>query len=309
MATLREIRRRIRSVTNTQQITRAMKMVAAAKLRRAQRNLMALRPYAKSLDHLRLEAARRFIGDEHPLLRPREERRVGLLLLTSDKGLCGSYNNNLVRAAEDHMRHRPELDFTVSVVGSKGAHMLRRDGVTVADEWIELEDPADFRQVLGMAELFVERFENAEIDALDVIHAYFQSPLAQPTQTIRLLPLAPLTEEELDRPGNRPAEAADEAEVGEEDEIVEPYLFEPDDESLAKAILLRNVAVQLFRTVSESQTSEHGARMTAMENATENAEEMMDELTHTYNVARQQHITGELLDIVGGANALEKNGQ
>ncbi len=288
MATLRDIRRRIRSVTNTQQITRAMKMVAAAKLRRAQRTLFALRPYAEALDRLRVEAARRFVGDEHPLLEARPERRVGLLLLTSDKGLCGSFNHNLVRDAARRVAARPE-ETVVSVVGQKGAHGLKREGVAARDLWTELKDPADFQEVRDMAARFVRRFEAGEIDALDVMYAHFQSPLTQPTTVVRLLPIEP----------------ADVEERGA-DEVVEPYLFEPDTEALAGAILLHNVAVQLVRAVSESQTSEHGARMTAMDNATENADEMVSTLTHTYNQARQAHITAELLDIVGGANAQEK---
>ncbi len=289
MATLRDIRRRIRSVSNTQQITRAMKMVAAAKLRRAQRNLFALRPYAEALDRLRRQAALRFIGDEHPLLEVRPERRVALLMMTSDKGLCGSYNHNLVRALFSHLVTHRGPTYPVSVIGARGARALRREGLAPVDAWTELLDPADFEEVYGIAERFVRRFEAREIDALDVIYAHFQSPIAQPIQVRRLLPIAPLRPEEDETP-----------------DVVEPVLFEPDAESLAEAILVRNVAVQLFRALSEAQTSEHGARMTSMENATENAEEMLDTLTHLYNRARQQAITRELLDIVGGANALGK---
>ncbi len=288
MPSLRDIKRRIRSVTNTQQITRAMKMVAAAKLRRAQRSLFALRPYAERLDHLRLEAARRFLGDEHPLLEVRPERRVALLVLTSDKGLCGAFNHNLVRAVEDRLEGPGRPAVAVSVIGVRGARMLRRSGIEPTDVWTDLQDPASFQQAYDIAWRFVHRFGAGEVDALDALFAHFRSPISQPIQVRRLLPIEPL------RLG-----------PGDSAEVIEPYLFEPDTEALAEAILVHNVAVQMYRAVSENQTSEHGARMTAMDNATENAEEMIDTLTHDYHRARQQHITRELLDIVGGANALQ----
>ena len=287
MATLRDIQRRIRSVTNTQQITRAMKMVAAAKLRRAQRRLLALRPYAEALDRLRLEAARRFIGNEHPLLEVRPERRIALLVLTSDKGLCGSFNQNLVRACLAAAESRGGPERFVSVIGRKGAVALHRAGLEPADAWTDLPDPVRFLEVEQMARQFVERFERREIDALDILYAEFRSAMSQRIRTQRLLPIEPLRIEDLQ---------AREAER-------EAYIFEPGDEALASALLMRNVAVQLFRAICENQTSEHGARMTAMDNATENADEMIGDLTRLYNRARQQHITRELLDIVGGANA------
>jgi F-type H+-transporting ATPase subunit gamma len=287
VATLREIRRRIRSIQSTQQITSAMKMVAAAKLRRAQRRLLALRPYAEALDRLRLEAARRFIGNEHPLLEVRPERRVALLVLTSDKGLCGSFNHHLVRAALQAVRASGGAARVPSVLGRKGARAFAREGVAAADTWTDLPDPVRFLEVEKMAERFIGRFEHSKIDAMDVLFAEFRSPMSQPIRTLRLLPIQPLRIDEI-RPG----------------EEREAYLFEPDDETLAEALLMRNVAVQLFRALCESQTSEHGARMTAMENATDNADEMIDTLTLQYHRARQAHITTELLDVVGGANAL-----
>jgi F-type H+-transporting ATPase subunit gamma len=288
MPSLRDIKRRIRSVTNTQQITRAMKMVAAAKLRRSQRSLFALRPYAESLDRLRLEAARRFLGHEHPLLQVRPERRVALLVLTSDKGLCGSFNHNLVRAAEERLEGPGRPAVAVSAAGTRGARMLRRAGVEPTDTWSDLVDPASFQQAYDIAWRFVRRFEAGQIDAMDVLYARFRSPISQPIRVRRLLPVEPLR-----------------IESGESAEVVEPYLFEPDTEALAEAILVHNVAVQMYRAISENQTSEHGARMTAMDNATENAADMIDTLTRDYHRARQQHITRELLDIVGGANALK----
>lgn len=288
MPSLRDIKRRIRSVTNTQQITRAMKMVAAAKLRRSQRSLFALRPYAESLDRLRLEAARRFLGHEHPLLQVRPERRVALLVLTSDKGLCGSFNHNLVRAVEERLEGPGRPAVAVSAAGTRGARMLRRAGVEPTDTWSDLVDPASFQQAYDIAFRFVRRFEAGEIDAMDVLYARFRSPISQPIRIRRLLPVEPLR-----------------IEAGETAEVVEAYLFEPDTEALAEAILVHNVAVQMYRAISENQTSEHGARMTAMDNATENAADMIETLTRDYHRARQQHITRELLDIVGGANALK----
>lgn len=287
MATLRDIRRRIRSIKSTRQITSAMKMVAAAKLRRAQRRLLALRPYADALDRLRLEAARRFVGHEHPLLEVRPERRVALLVLTSDKGLCGSFNHNLVRAAFAAVRAGGGAARVPSVLGKKGARAFVREGAATADTWTDLPDPVRFLEVEKIAERFIGRFERGEIDAMDVLYAEFRSPMSQPIRTRRLLPIEPLRLDEI-KPGQER----------------EAYFFEPDDETLAEALLTRNVAVQLFRAICENQTSEHGARMTAMENATDNADEMIDTLTLQYHRARQAHITTELLDIVGGANAL-----
>jgi len=287
VATLRDIRRRIRSVKNTQQITSAMKMVAAAKLRRAQRRLLALRPYAEDLDRLRHVAAQRFIGNEHVLLEPRPERRVALLVLTSDKGLCGSFNHNLGRAALGRLARREVAERVVSVVGRKGRDILRRADVPLADAWIDMPDPIRFLEIQEIARRFVVRFERGEIDAFDVLFSQFRSPIHHPIRTRRLVPIEPL---QLD--------------TAAPDEPRKAYLFEPDDETLAEALLVRNVAVQLFRAVCESETSEHGARMTAMDNATENADEMIADLTLQYNRARQQHITRELLDIVGGAGAM-----
>jgi len=287
VATLRDIRRRIRSIKSTQQITSAMKMVAAAKLRRAQRRLLALRPYAEALDRLRLEAARRFVGHEHPLLEVRPERRIALLVLTSDKGLCGSFNHKIVRAGIQTVRAPGGPERAVSVLGKRGAVALAREGVPTADTWTDLPDLVRFLEVEKIAERFIGRFERGEIDAMDVLFAEFRSPMSQPIRTRRLLPIQPLRVDEIKPGGER-----------------EAYLFEPDDEALAEALLVRNVAVQLFRTLCENQTSEHGARMTAMENATDNADEMIDTLTLQYHRARQAHITTELLDIVGGANAL-----
>ncbi len=288
MATLKAIRKRISSIRNTQQITKAMKMVSAAKLRRAQEAAVRARPYAEKMTELLKNVSARVSSEAHALLQPREEKKIQLVLFTSDRGLCGGYNANLIRAAEAFMRKNAgDKEIEITLVGRKGADHYRRRRANVVDRYIGiLAKPAD-ELAAEIAQKLTARFVAGETDAVYILYSSFRSALSQVPTLEKLLPVA-LAE-------------TSESEAQQQTE----YLYEPGVEELLASLLPRITDVALQRALLEATASEHGARMTAMDSATTNASKMMGSLTLQMNRARQASITRELMEIVGTAEALK----
>jgi F-type H+-transporting ATPase subunit gamma len=287
MATLKAIRKRISSVRNTQQITKAMKMVSAAKLRRAQDAAVAARPYAEKMTELLQNVAARVSREAHPLLKAREEKRVLLVLFTSDRGLCGGYNANLIRAAEAFIRRNSDKDLELALVGRKGVDYFRRRRGDIVERYIGfLATPAD-ELAAEIGQKLISRFVNGESDAVYILYSQFRSALSQVPTLEKLLPIA--------------VEAKGEYEA---DQLTE-YLYEPGVEQLLASLLPRITDVAIQRALLEAIASEHGARMTAMDSATSNAAKMIGSLTLQMNRARQASITRELMEIIGTAEALK----
>lgn len=288
MATLKAIRKRISSVRNTQQITKAMKMVAAAKLRRAQEAAVAARPYAEKMSELLRNVATRVSGEAHPLLLAREERKLDLVLFTSDRGLCGGYNANLIRAAEGFVRgHAGATVIELILVGRKGGDYFRRRRATIVERYTDILYQAPDELAAEIAQKLIGRFTSGQSDAVYILYSRFRSALSQVPTLEKLLPVA-LTE-------------SSEIEAQHETE----YLYEPGVQQLLASLLPRVTGVAVQRALLEATASEHGARMTAMESASGNAAKMIGSLTLQMNRARQASITRELMEIVGTAEALK----
>jgi F-type H+-transporting ATPase subunit gamma len=294
MASAREMRQRIQGVSNISQVTRALEAVSASKVRQAQRAVQATRPYATKawdvLQHLARQPAREYI---HPLLTQREEvQNVLVLLITGDRGLAGAYNTNIVRFALGEFRDAP-APVKYVVVGRKGRDMMARRGRTIIAEFSNLPAAPSYADVSAIGRLAVQEYLEGNADQVFIIYSDFVNLLRQiPTKKL-LLPLQ--LEQE--------AVAADEMQY--ERSGPEPtYIYEPSEEQLIDRIIPRLTALQVYQAVLEGLASEHAARMVAMRNATENANDLVSALRLTYNKARQAAITREMLDIVGGANAL-----
>jgi F-type H+-transporting ATPase subunit gamma len=287
MATLKAIRKRISSVRNTQQITKAMKMVSAAKLRRAQDAAIAARPYAEKMTELLANVAARVSSAAHPLLEGRDEKKILLVLFTSDRGLCGGYNANLIRAAEAFIRKNSgDTEIELALVGRKGADYFRRRRSAIADRYIGiLATPAD-ELAAEIGQKLIARFTNRETDAVYILYSRFRSALSQVPTLEKILPIA----------------LAESAEIAEH---ATEYLYEPGVEQLLASLLPRITDVAIQRALLEAIASEHGARMTAMDSATSNASKMIASLTLQMNRARQASITRELMEIIGTAEALK----
>ena len=292
MPNLIDIRRRIRSVKSTQQITKAMKMVAASKLRRSQERVLAARPYAATLGATLGSVAGRLPAREdgappHPLLAQREEKRVVLLVVTGDKGLCGAFNTNVNRAAGAFLREKAAAGVEVSLVtlGRKACDFWRRRTATVLEARPGLFQRFGYETAAEVARALAGRFTGGETDAVYAVFNEFKSVLSQTVGVRRLLPI-----ELAELPAGE----------GRAD-----TLFEPGPDVILSRLLPRHLEFQLYRVLLESNAAENAARMTAMESATKNAGEMIDSLTLTYNRARQAKITKELIEIVSGAEALK----
>lgn len=284
MPNLKDLRKRIGSVRSTQQITKAMKMVAAARLRRAQESAERARPYAAKLTEMFAAVVAGLSEEEHPLLARRPENRVDLIVLTSDRGLCGGYNANLLRQGELFMRERAEQQLQLMLVGRKGLDHYRRRRVTPLFERTGVMNSPVVEVARALAERVTARFAEDETDAVYLLYSRFQSAIAQIPSVVKLLPVDVPTEQ---------------ATAGVE------YIFEPPRTELLGTLLPRYVETRLLQALLESIASEFGARMTAMDNATRNASEMIDRLTLSMNRARQTQITTELMEIVSGAEALK----
>jgi F-type H+-transporting ATPase subunit gamma len=288
MATLRDIRRKIAAVKKTQQITRAMNMVASAKLRGAQERVQAFRPYAEKYGEVGRSVAQRVEPDAHPLLVRRQVRRVGILLVTADRGLCGSFNTNLIVRAEKEAKTRASQGQEVCffLVGRKGRDFFRRQKRDIRQAYVD-NRKITYELAARVAEDLITSYVQEQVDEVLLIYSKFINVALQRPQVVSLLPFV-LPQEEGVGPGG-----AD-------------YLYEPAPNILLEAILPEQVRVQIFAALLESNTSEQAARMTAMDNATRNCKDMIERLTLVYNKARQAAITKELMDIVGGAEALKK---
>jgi F-type H+-transporting ATPase subunit gamma len=287
MATLRDIRRRIRSVQSTQKITRAMKLVAAAKLRRAQERILAARPYALKMSELMSNLVSRAEPEQHALLARREGKRKRLVIITADKGLCGAFNSNILRASLAFLREAGTVDVTLVVVGRKARDFYRRRPWTLKSEMIGFFDRLAYAHAQELAGQLMTAYLADEVDEVYLMYNEFRSVAVQRVRRDQLLPI----------------EAGEHVHEGSGTD----YIYEPSADAILASLLPRHVTTQVFRALMESVAGEYGARMTAMEAATKNAKEMIDLLTIQYNKARQERITKELLDIVGGAEALRQS--
>jgi len=285
MPSLIDIRRRIRSVKNTQQITKAMKMVSAAKLRRAQDRVIAARPYVALLSKLLADVAAAAADEpagENPLLAARPEQRVLLVLITADKGLAGAFNSNLIKGAQRFMAERAGAHFKLELAGRKGRDFFRKHGVDIAGEYTGLSAKPAYADMAAIARKAMDMLRAGEIDAVYMLYNEFKSVMTQRLTVTRVLPV-PLPDR---------SEPMD-------------FIYEQPAAELLGELLPRYVETEFFRALLESTAAEHAARMTAMESATSNAAEMIDKLTLHMNRVRQASITKEIIEVVSGAAAGE----
>jgi F-type H+-transporting ATPase subunit gamma len=302
MASLKAIRKRIVSVKSTQKITKAMKMVAGARLNRAQQRILALRPYAVKTGEVLHSVADAMrvaqteadfsLGEAkppHPLLAKRPEKSAVFVVLTSDRGLCGAFNTNITKTTEREWKAKKEKGVDVSFVtlGRKGREYLSRRGGKIAQDFAKIYDGLDLEKARLVSSWLVPRFVKGEVDAIYLVYNEFKSAI---TQKVVLEPLLPIAE--------RPAE--------EREAQRAQFIYEPNQEGLLEKLVPMYVEVSIYRALLESQASEYGARMSAMDSATRNASEMISNLTLLYNRERQAAITKELMEIIGGAEALKE---
>jgi F-type H+-transporting ATPase subunit gamma len=282
MASQRDIRRRIGAVRNIKQITRAMQFVAASKLRRAQEATLASRPYSDKIDEVLADLAAVLGGEDHPLLAEREGGKRLIVLITTDRGLAGPLNTNTIRfAAREITQH--EGDLSVVTVGRKGRDAMRRSRVPLEAHFAGFGDRPSFADVIPLARLVSDGFLDGSVSTVDIIFTRFVSTLVQRPASDRLLPVEP-TEDTEGIPGGQ-------------------FIFEPNPAAVLTQLLPRYVATRLFQAVLESKASEESSRMVAMKNATENAEDLISDLTLSYNKVRQANITREMIEIATGAQA------
>jgi F-type H+-transporting ATPase subunit gamma len=300
MASLKAIRRRISSVKGTQKITRAMKMVAGARLARAQHRILALRPYAVRTGALLADVTQALAESEatpteHPLLNRREEKRALILVITSDRGQCGAFNTNIARAAERLWREKQAagVEVKLATIGRKGRDYFTRRKAPLFHAFAGVWERLDLEQARNVARTILQPFLREEIDSIYLVYNEFKSAMSQKVVAEPLLPLA------------APPAREGEADAADWDKHRE-FLFEPDQAALLERLVPMYVEVTLLRSLLESMASELGARMTAMDSATKNASEMISKLTLVYNRARQAAITTELMEIIGGAEALRE---
>ena len=289
MPTLLDFRRRIRSVKNTQQITRAMKFVAAARLRRAQEAALAARPYAQELVRVLRSTMARIESPEHPLLARRPEERVLVLLLTGERGLAGAFNTNILKKAAEFYRGKTGKQISVIPIGKKGRDALRRAGFTFAGEYVNVLSRVDFGIAREISNLVTELYTEDKVDAVYTIFSEFKSVISAELVVEKLLPIEKISAGE---------ETGAEAAGSEID-----YIYEQPEQQLLARLLPRYVETQVLRSMLESCAAEHAARMTAMEAATKNAGEVIEGLTLHMNKVRQAAITKEIIEIVSGASS------
>jgi F-type H+-transporting ATPase subunit gamma len=282
MASQREIRRRIAAVKNIKQITRAMQFVAASKLKRAQDSTLSARPYSQKIDELLADLATVIGGDEHPLLARREEGKRLIVLITSDRGLAGPFNTNTIRYAAQEITENSG-DLAVVTVGRKGRDAMRRARVPMEAHFEGFGDRPTFADVLPLARLLTDDYLSGKYARIDIIFSQFVSTLTQRPSMDRLLPIEPPEDTE-GIPGNQ-------------------FIFEPNPSAVLEQLLPRYIAARLFQAVLENKASEESSRMVAMRNATDNAEDLIQDYTLAYNKVRQSNITREMIEISTGAQA------
>ncbi len=286
MPSLIDIRRRIRTVRNTQQITKAMKMVSAAKLRRAQERVIAARPYARMLNQILADVAAAARADErtagHPLLAEREEKRIQLVLLTADRGLAGAFNSNLIKAAQRFIDEHAGASVTLELLGRKGRDFWRKRSVPISGEQVGISQKFGYSDAVSVARACAGRFESGETDAVYLLYNEFKSVIAQKLTVLRVLPI--------ELPG---------------DTRSTDFIYEQPPADLLQSLLPRYVEIAFYHAMLESAAAEQAARMTAMDAATSNAADVIDRLTLYMNRVRQASITKEIIEVVSGAAALE----
>ena len=290
MASLRDIKRKIQGVVKTKQITRAMNMVAASKLKSAQLRMENFRPYAGKFMEVLGSVAVRVDPDMHPLLAVREPKKVRIICMTSDRGLCGAFNSNVIRGTEGFIRERVKEGKEVSLVtvGRKGNDIFRKKQ-NVVGKYSDVFKQFDFSLAAEIGDILISSFVDEEYDELYIAYNEFRNIAIQRTKIERLLPIPSI----------------DSVEELEPERRVE-YIYEPSEEAIIGEILPAYINMMIYRSLLETAAGENGARMVAMDNATISCEEMIGDLTLKYNKARQQAITAELMDIVGGTEALAK---
>ncbi len=286
MPSLIDLRRRIRSVRNTQQVTKAMKMVSAAKLRRAQERVLAARPYAAMYRQVRARVAAAVAGDErlasHPLLAQRPEERILLVFFTADRGLAGAFNTNLIRAAQAFINQQAGKQVELVTIGRKGRDFFRKRNAGIAAEYTGFSQRFQYSDAAAIARFIIERFERAEADAVYLLYNEFKSLVSAKLTVSRLLPVEAAQQ-------SRPVH----------------YIYEQPPAELLAGLLPRYVEIAVYQALLESVAAEHAARMSAMDQATSNAGEMIARLTLFMNRVRQASITKELIEVVSGAEALQ----
>lgn len=295
MPNLLDIRRRIKSVKNTQQITKAMKMVSAAKLRRAQDRVVTARPFANKMSEVLGELAKRTSEDfHHPLLDLRGDQRYLLVLITADKGLCGAFNTNLTKAAQSFLRDNSDKTIELVAIGRKGRDFFRNRHAVITGEFLGLtgKGRVDFSEALDVARYVIKLYtEDTGIDKVFLVYNEFKSVLSQRVVLEQLLPVSRAKAEEPDAKSQQPVSLVD-------------YVYEQPPEEMFGKLLPRLIETQIFRALLESIASEQGARMTAMDSASKNASELIESLTLNMNRVRQAAITNEIIEVVSGASAL-----
>jgi F-type H+-transporting ATPase subunit gamma len=291
MPTLLDFRRRIRSVKNSQQITRAMKFVAAARLRRAQEAALAARPYAQELARVLRSTMARIQEPQHPLLERREEKNVLVIVLTGERGLAGAFNTNILRKANEFFRAHRDKKVSTIAVGKKGRDALRKAGFTFAGEWVNVLARVEFKTAREVAKLATDLYAEKKVDSVYIIFSEFKSVIAPNLTLEKVLPVEAIRE----------AKGSSE-ELGKAAEVQVDYIYEQPEAQLLDKLLPRYVETQILRAMLESSASEYAARMTAMESATKNAGDVIEALTLYMNKVRQAAITKEIIEIVSGAS-------
>jgi len=285
MANLKEIRNRIASVSSTMQITSAMKMVSAAKLKKAQDAITAMRPYSKTLSELIQNLSSALEGDsQNPYTQIRKSKKILIVAITSNRGLCGAFNANIIKKTKQLLKDSySDKDVSIVSIGKKGSEILKKTG-KVSSSHDSLYDDLSYNKVGETAQMIMEQYENAELDEVVLVYNQFKNAA---TQIIQVEPFLPIV-----------------AKVSESNTVIGDYIYEPNKADIVNDLLPKSLKIQMYKALRDSFASEHGARMTAMHKATDNATELRDQLKLTYNKARQASITNEILEIVGGAEAL-----
>jgi F-type H+-transporting ATPase subunit gamma len=302
MATLLDFRRRIRSVKSSQQITRAMKFVAAARLRRAQEAALAARPYAQELARLLRSVMSRIQDVSHPLIEKREEKNVLAIVLSGERGLAGAFNANILRKASEFFRANSAKKVVTIPVGKKGRDSLKKAGFNFAGEFVNVLTRVEFKTAKEIANLATDLYANREIDAVYIIFSEFKSVMTANLVVEKLLPIEKLVETARANNDPRGTDENHEKKQAEEDGAQVDYIYEQPPEHLLGKLLPKYIETQVLRAMLESSAAEYAARMTAMEAATKNAGEVIEALTMTMNKVRQAAITTEIIEIVSGAN-------
>ena len=331
MATLRDLKKRLKAVKNTQKITKAMKMVAASKLRRAQNAILQARPYALRMDEVLQHIVKTTDVSAHPLMAVRVPRRVELIVMTSNRGLCGSFNSNIIRTAEAYLRdnHDKYDRISISTIGRKGTDHFRRKGTALASDWDQVWDNLKFERAVEVSVNVSNRYARGELDAVYLCYNEFKSAISQKAVVQQLLPVKPLDgweEHATVRVGELAAVSGNvsavaglegETEVQTSETDWEPsvaletetegyeHLYEPSRSEVLDVLLPQHLGAQIWRAMLESMAAEHGARMSAMDAASRNAKDLIEKITLQANRVRQASITTELMEIVSGAEALK----